>query len=201
MVKMEGAEGRARVIEGDIFKEDFSTANIVTAYLLPELNLCIRHRLLAMRPGVRVATHDFHMGDWEPDDTTEVENHTGYLWHVPARVGGTWSFRENAGDLQFTVILDQSFQKIGGEVTVGKTRRQLVGAALRGEELRFSFNDEKGVSRTLVGKVKDGEIAGELRTAGQLDVTVTGKRQGAPRPAPWAEMLPQCGKFYGKQPV
>ena len=201
MVKAAGAEGKTRVVEGDIFKEDFSRADIVTAYLLPELNLCIRHRLLAMRPGVRVAAHDFHMGDWDPDESAEVENHAAYLWHVPARVGGKWSFREEGGGLQFSVTLEQAFQKIGGEVVVGKTRRQLVGAHLRGEEIRFTFNDEKGVQRTLVGKVKGGEIAGELRNAGQLDTAITGRREGAPGPAPWAEMLPQCGKYYGKTPA
>jgi SAM-dependent methyltransferase len=67
-VQVAGVSSRVNVIEGDIFKEDFSKADVVTMYLLPELNLCIRHRLLAMRPGTRVASHEFMMGDWNPDN-------------------------------------------------------------------------------------------------------------------------------------
>jgi len=197
MVDVEKVGERARVIEGDIFKEDFSKADVLTMYLLPQLNLCVRHRVLAMRPGVRVVSHQFNMGDWETDDGGEQEYHTIHSWVVPARVGGNWSFREVEGaGLQFRVNLTQSFQKIGGEAMVGKERRALLGAALRGDEIRFAFHDDKGVLRAFRGRVNGREISGNLRGDGGMGVATSGSLAGELAAAPWAQMLPQCSHHY-----
>src|SRR5512147_1809078 len=67
LVTAEGVASKTKIIQGDIFKEDFSKATVITMYLLPELNLCVRHRILAMKPGTRVTSHQFTMGDWEAD--------------------------------------------------------------------------------------------------------------------------------------
>lgn len=198
MVQVEGAGAKTKIIQGDIFKEDFSKASVITMYLLPELNLCVRHRILAMKPGTRVTSHQFTMGDWTADETAELEYRAAYLWIVPARVGGTWSFRETGGSLQFTVALDQNFQKIGGDVTVDGRKQPLVGATLQGETLRFAFNDAKGVTRTFSGVVQGNEIIGVLHAAGDGQVGVKGALQGAAKPAAWAEMAPGCNRFYGK---
>lgn len=85
-----GVSERARFVQGDIFKTDFSDADVVAMYLLPQLNLKLRPTLLGMKPGTRIVTHWFDMGTWAPDETTEVENRPGYLWIVPANVHGTW---------------------------------------------------------------------------------------------------------------
>jgi len=197
MVQVEKVGERARVIEGDIFKVDFSKADVLTMYLLPQLNLCVRHRVLAMRPGVRVVSHQFTMGEWEADETGEHESHSIFHWIVPARVGGSWSFREVEGaGLQFRVNLTQSFQKIGGEAILGSERRMLLGAALRGDEIRFAFHDDKGVLRAFKGKVSGREIAGELRGDGGVGVGTSGSLQGVFAPAPWADMLSQCSHHY-----
>ena len=202
MVQAEGVAGRASVIEGDIFKFDFSQADVLTLYLLPQLNLCVRHRILAMRPGVRVATHQYHMGDWGPDESATSGDFYVYLWLVPARVAGTWAFRERGGARQqFTVSLSQAYQQIGGEVSLGGERRQLVGASLRGNEIRFSFNDDKDALRTFTGHVNGTQITGELASASGALRSMGGTLQGELRPAPWAEMDPSCGKSYGKQPA
>jgi hypothetical protein len=194
MVKVEGVANKTRIIQGDIFKEDFSKADVVTMYLLPELNLCVRHRLLAMKPGTRVTSHQFNMGDWQPDESAEADYRSAYLWIVPARVGGSWSFRDSAG-LQFTATLSQNFQKISGEVVQGSAKQPLVGATLSGDQIKFAFNDDKGVTRTLTGTVKGNEIAGTLRGAGG-ETKVTGTLQGKPAPAPWAQMASGCERFY-----
>lgn len=194
MVQVEGVANKTKIVQGDIFKEDFSKASVVTMYLLPELNLCVRHRILAMKPGTRVTSHQFNMGDWQPDETAEAEYRSAYLWIVPARVGGNWSFRDSAG-LQFNVSLTQNFQKISGEVAQGSARQPLVGATLSGDQITFAFNDDKGVTRTLVGTVKGNEIAGTLRGAGG-ETKVTGTLQGRPAPAPWAQMASGCERFY-----
>jgi hypothetical protein len=199
MVQVDGVANKTRIIQGDIFKEDFSKAQVITMYLLPELNLCVRHRILAMRPGTRVTSHQFTMADWEADQTAEIEYRTAYFWVVPARVGGSWSFREQGGPLAFNVSLNQTFQKIGGEATVGASKTPLIGATLRGDDIRFAFNDDKGVTRSFSGNIKGNEITGVIRTTGQPELRVGGTLQGALRPAPWADMLPNCARFYGKQ--
>jgi hypothetical protein len=197
MVQVEGVGNKTKIIHGDIFKEDFSKANVVTMYLLPELNLCVRHRVLSMRPGTRVTSHQFTMGDWNPDETAEFDYRTAYLWIVPAKVAGTWTLKDNAG-LQATVSLNQTFQKINGEATQGGAKQPLVGAALRGDQLTFAFNDEKGVTRTFTGTVKGNEVSGTLRAASGGDTPATGSLQGGARPAPWAQMAAGCERFYNK---
>ncbi len=198
LVQVEGIGSKVKIIEGDIFKEDFGKATVVTMYLLPELNLCVRHRLLAMKPGTRVTSHQFTMGEWQADETAEVEFRSAYLWIVPARVSGSWTLRDAGGSIEFSVTLDQSFQKIGGEVTVGGKKQPLVGASVSGEMIRFSFNDAKGVTRHFTGTVRGMTMSGKLRATGITDLEVSGSAQGALAPAPWAEMSVGCGRYYGK---
>lgn len=196
MVQVEGVPSKTKIIQGDIFKEDFSKADVVTMYLLPELNLCVRHRILGMKPGTRVTSHQFTMGDWKADETAEIEYRTAYLWIVPARVAGAWTFKDS-GNMQFAVNLTQNFQEIAGDVTLANGKQPLVGATLRGTDVRFAFNDDKGNTRTFTGSVKGSQLVGTLRGGG-ADTAVTGTLQGQPRAGEWAAMLPQCGRFYGK---
>jgi hypothetical protein len=197
MVQVEGVAKKTKIIQGDIFKEDFGKADVITMYLLPELNLCVRHRILGMKPGTRVTSHQFTMGDWKADETAEIEYRTAYLWIVPARVAGNWIFRDQ-GNMQFAVSLNQTFQELSGEVTLASAKQPLVGATLRGPELKFAFNDDKGATQTFTGTLKGNQLAGTLRAPNGPEVAVTGALQGALRAAPWAEMMAQCGRFYGK---
>ncbi|HSQ09701.1 MAG TPA: DNA methyltransferase [Burkholderiaceae bacterium] len=196
LVTAEGVGNKTRIIQGDIFKEDFSKATVITMYLLPELNLCVRHRILGMKPGTRVTSHQFTMGDWEADETSEFEYRTAYLWIVPARVDGTWVLRDASG-ASTAVNLTQTYQKLTGDVVSGAPKQPLVGATLRGDQLRFAFNDDKGVTRSFTGSVRGNELVGTLKS-GSVETKVTGAPQGALRAAAWAEMQPACGRFYGK---
>lgn len=79
---------KVRFIEGDIFEQDFSEATVIMLYLSPELNLKLRPRLLQMRPGTRIVSHNHDMGDWKPETSKVVKtpsgvDHTIYLWRVP----------------------------------------------------------------------------------------------------------------------
>lgn len=195
LVEAEGMNSRVTIVQGDIFREDFGKATVVTTYLLPELNLCIRHRLLAMRPGTRVVSHDFRMGEWEPDDSFEHGFRMAHLWVVPARVEGTWVF-DDALDTRVTLRLTQSFQKIGGEVVAGAPRQSLVGASLAGNEVRLTFNDARGTTRTFTGTVNGGAMKGHWR-AGSVPVDVTATAQGALRSGAWSQMVQGCQRFYG----
>lgn len=176
-VQAEGVGNKVKIIQGDIFKEDFSKATVVTMYLLPDLNLRLRPTILNMKPGTRVTSHQFTMGDWEPDETAEIEYRTAYLWIVPAKVEGAWTLREPGGNGQYTVNLTQKYQKISGDVANGSAKQPLVGATLRGDGIKFAFNDDKGVTRTLTGTVRGNELTGVLKGAGGAETKVTGSRK------------------------
>lgn len=88
--KKAGVTDKVKFIEGDIFKEDFSEATVLTLYLLPEVNLKLRPTILGMKPGTRVVSHNYGMGDWEPEKVKEMEvpgggTHYIYFWRVPAK--------------------------------------------------------------------------------------------------------------------
>ena len=130
-----------------------------------------------MKPGTRVTSHQFTMGDWEPDETTEVEYRTAYLWIVPAKVDGAWTLSEAGGNGgQYAVNLKQTYQKVSGDVAGTGARQPLVGATLRGDEIKFAFNDDKGVTRTLTATVRGNELTGVLRGGG-TETKVTGSRK------------------------
>jgi hypothetical protein len=195
LVEAEGVAGKARIVQGDIFKEDFGPASVVTMYLLPQLNVCVRHRILALEPGTRVVSHQFPMADWKPDESTEVQGRNVYLWVVPARVGGVWDFRDAQGKA-FTIELRQTFGTIAGEITRGRVREPLLSTELRGRDLRFTF-DEAGATVAFAGTVRGSAIAGRLSTGAHgPTVEAAGTPRGALREAPWAEMPPDCGRYY-----
>jgi SAM-dependent methyltransferase len=108
LVEAEGLNDRVRIVEGDIFKEDFGDASVVTMYLLPHINLCIRHRLLALAPGTRVVSHQYAMADWTSDQSVQIQGRDIRLWVVPARVDGVWDFKDSEG-ATFTADLRQTF--------------------------------------------------------------------------------------------
>jgi SAM-dependent methyltransferase len=84
-VRAAGVGDRVEIREGDLFEMDFSDATVVTLYLLPDLNLRLRPKLLALPPGTRIVSHAFDMGDWAPREVRQVDGKTVYFWTVPAR--------------------------------------------------------------------------------------------------------------------
>jgi hypothetical protein len=160
----------------------------------------LRHRLLAMRPGVRVVSYLFSMGDWEPNDLTSKDLDVAFLWIVPARVGGRWVVRPAQGSdfAPFSVELSQIYQKIGGEVAFGALRQPLLGASLHGDLVRFAFRDDKGVHQNFTGRANGRQMKGDMRAAQGESVEVTAVLEGEPHSAPWAQMEPQCQKYYGQ---
>src|SRR4029078_11990491 len=99
--KKEGVGEKAQFIQGDICETDFSKATVITLFLLPELNVKLRPKILAMKPGTRVVSNSFTMGDWHADQTENVSDKQGctayctaYLWIVPAKAEGRWKTPE-----------------------------------------------------------------------------------------------------------
>ena len=142
--------GRAEFVQGDIFQTDFSKATVLTMYLLPSLNLKLRPTVLNMKPGTRVVSHAFTMGDWEADQTDNIEGRTAYLWIVPAKVEGNWRI-DGSGD----IALKQTFQKLEG--TAGG--KPITNASLRGDTITFSV-DGREYSGRVTGDRMEGSVKG-----------------------------------------
>ena len=159
-----GVAERVRIVHGDIFKEDFSKATVVTMYLLEELNAQLRPTILAMKPGTRVLSNTFSMGDWEPDQVIRVTNGTGYFWTVPANVAGLWTLSGLDEKGNATLKLDQNFQRVGGTLTLQGKTQNLLGARMHGAELHFSFINADGLLKAVKvlvnGQVLSGEVTG-----------------------------------------
>jgi hypothetical protein len=170
-----GVENRASIITGDIFVEDFSKATVVTMYLLPDLNLKLRPTILKMQPGTRVTSHQFHMGDWEPDERFTVEHRDAYLWYVPANVAGTWTLRDDQG-FEGTLSLIQRYQKVGGTVTLGSKTQPLLGAALQGDKLTLSFLDTENNLGSATFTVMGSSMNGQFNWSGRTTKATARKR-------------------------
>lgn len=80
-----GVTGKVKFIEGDLFKQDLSEATVISLYLLNSLNLKLRPTLLKLKPGTRIVSHAFDMGDWKPAETLDINGRTVYLWIVPGK--------------------------------------------------------------------------------------------------------------------
>ncbi len=159
-----GVADKVKIIHGDIFKEDFSQATVITLYLLPDLNIKLRPTILKMKPGTRVVSHAFHMGDWAPDQTINTSMAQAYYWVVPASVAGDWSIEGFNGASKAKLSLSQRYQQVGGNITIGKSTQPILGAKLEGEKLHFSYVDDKGtlqhVKATVTGKTLTAEVQG-----------------------------------------
>ena len=161
-----GVADKAQFRQADIFATDFSSADVVTMYLLPHLNLKLRPTLMAMKPGTRLVSHQFTLGDWRPDETSWVQHRPAFLWIVPANVGGKWRANwpdaGSAADAQLSI--EQVFQEVKGGIEFGPIRTSLRSPRLQGAQLQFSFTDERGnlreVTATAAGDRLQGTVSG-----------------------------------------
>jgi hypothetical protein len=156
-----GMTDKVRIITGDIFQEDFSSATVVTLYLMPHLNLKLRPLLLKMKPGTRVVSHAFTMGDWEPDETMSYQHSQGYFWVVPAQIEGNWVMTGLDGG-PMRMSMSQSFQNIGGILSRGGQNHAMLGARLRGDEVKFQFITQDRKVHAFTGRVEGRRITGSV---------------------------------------
>jgi len=188
-----GVADRVHFIHGDIYTQDFSSATVVVMYLLEEINAQLRPTILAMRPGTRVLSNTFSMGDWEPDQVihanTSTGTSTGYFWTVPAAVNGVWSITGLDSRGPATLRLAQRFQRIGGSLALGSEVQTLLGARLQGTDLHFSFVNTDGELKAVNAKVEGARLTGVVvGPYGMLEseppvIKIAGERQsGMPLP-------------------
>ncbi|HTD90247.1 MAG TPA: methyltransferase domain-containing protein [Burkholderiales bacterium] len=174
-VKM-GVANRAVFYERDLHDTDLTQADVITTYLLPEVNLMVRPRLLALKPGTRIVSHDYGMGEWPPDVAIEMDapgkpvgrdqRSKVLFWIVPTQVAGKWVWQGAAGS--YELQLEQVFQKITGTLSVGGRRVVIDKAVLSGEHVSFEVSVDKGDKgrHEFSGKVINNAIEGDMRVAG-----------------------------------
>ena len=157
-----GVGGKANFVEADIFKSDLTKATVITMFLLTDLNLKLRPTILTLKPGTRIVSNTFRMGEWEPDQTIELGCDTyctAYLWIVPARVEGRWKTEQ--GEL----VLKQDFQKVSGTLNSGKVAAPITRGSLHGDEIRFA-----AAGAEYRGRVNANAIEGTVKSAGKSAV-------------------------------
>ena len=156
----EGVTDKAHFVQGDIFETDFSKATVITLFLLPELNVKLRPKILDMKPGTRIVSNSFTMGDWQADRTQNVSEKEGctayctaYLWIVPAKVNGRW--KTSNGEL----VLSQSYQNVTGSLN-GEGKSTALKGSLRADEITFTAGGAQYTAKvngdTMTGTVKTG---------------------------------------------
>lgn len=160
-----GVEQRVTFLNEDLFNVDLREADAVTLYLLPNVNVKLRPKLLQeLRPGTRVVSHDFDMGEWKPDHEETVRGsartHTLYTWVVPARVDGAWRWTDESG-APVRLTLEQRFQKVVGTLHVDGGEVPVEDARLVGDELTFTAR-MNGSERRFTGRVDGARIVGSV---------------------------------------
>jgi len=144
----EGVAGKATFVKADLFETDFSRASVITMFLLPDINLKLRPKILMLKPGTRIVSNSFDMGDWLPDEKSTISSDAGcnaswctaLLWIVPARAAGTHQFPQ--GEL----TLKQEFQMLSGTLrTEGRTLA--LEGKVRGEDISFTAGGRKYTGR------------------------------------------------------
>jgi hypothetical protein len=185
--KRQGVAGRAQFFVRDLFATDISKATVVTMYLLPEIVLQLRPKLLAtLKPGTRIASHDYHLGDWRPDQTRVIDVHGEersivYAWVVPAKVAGSWEWdidypRYFNAIAPVTAHIDQHYQDLGGKARFDGGSVPIREAVVNGTKVSFTISaevDDVIVQQNYVGTVRGDEIVGTVRLSGSVrDVTL-----------------------------
>jgi hypothetical protein len=155
----EGVANQVEFVRGDIFESDFSNATVITLFLLPSLNQRLRPTLLDMKPGTRVVSNTFDMGDWPADETARAGGDctsycTAHFWIVPAKVGGNWKTPQ--GELS----LEQRYQKITGQLKGEGGVTSLVSGSLIGDQVSITAGRTQ-----IAGKVTGDKIEGTIKTA------------------------------------
>ena len=156
----EGVSDKATFMNADLFETDFSKATVITMFLLPSINLTLRPKLLEMKPGTRLVSNSFDMGEWRPEETATVTEGcttwcTALLWIVPALAAGKWQL--GGGELALT----QQFQMLSGTLTLDGNSAPISNAKMLGDQITFSAG-----STVYTGRLTGSVIEGTAKTNG-----------------------------------
>jgi hypothetical protein len=157
-----GVEGSVRFLNQDLFQTDISEATVVTMYLLPGVVKRLRPRLLDLKPGTRIVSHDFDLEDWRPDHKTTIRKNV-FLWIVPAKVGGRWLARIKlpSGESDMELHFRQQYQEFDGLARMDGKMAQLWEPRLEGARVRFALVDNVDPEQEAT-LYFDGHVEGEV---------------------------------------
>ena len=176
-----GVDAKAKFVSGNLFSFDFSTATVLTMYLLPKINLDLRPRVLTgLKPGTRVVSHDFDMGKWKPDAQREISVPNKsygppvsqvYLWYVPADVTGKWRWQLSVDGIEraYEATIRQTFQELSVEATLDGAAAVVGGERLRGDAISLMVKRDiagRSVAHEYTGRVDGDRIIGHAKVAG-----------------------------------
>lgn len=184
-----GVADQVTFVQGDIFETDFSKADVVTLYLLPTLNLRLRPTILQMKPGTRVASHQFSMGDWEPDQRVTLSGRDALAWIVPARISGGWDVTVDGDRKPVRLLIDQRYQTFRGNAAWDGAPVDYQGGRIKGTAVNFTITDANGGAYEFTAEAtEDGRMKGSVKDpkGGQrpFSATRTTKVSALPGPAP-----------------
>jgi len=183
-----GVSDRTAFYQRNLFETDLSSASVITMYLLPRVNMALRPRLLDLRPGTRIVSHDFDMDDWKPDETVHMDvrekygNSSGtssiYFYIVPAKVSGLWRWQQTASGVtnDYELALEQKFQVVSGTVRVNGSTYKITDASLRGDQLAFNVVTPLAattVKQSFAGRVSGEQIFGSVALSGPRALSQT----------------------------
>jgi len=167
-----GVTSLVKFVEGDLFQADISEATVVTLFLFPDMNLKLRPKLLReLRPGTRIVSHGYDMGEWERDDRDRVGNKTFYYWVVPGDVGGKWHWNllSSTGKPTYALRLVQKFQEVKGKINVQGRDLRIADTRLTGDKLSFIVRN-KSLGQEVVmqfsGRVSGDTLTGTVEVSG-----------------------------------
>ncbi len=169
--KKAGVTGLVQFFEQDLFTADFHQASVMTLYLLTSVNLKLRPKILReLKPGTRVVSHNFGMGEWKPDQSSSVDvddiTHEVYFWVIPANITGTWTWTMGKPALSTEMKLDQAFQYPTGTAKVNGKAAEVKDLTLKGDQVRFVIErpfEEKVVPMVFEGKAQGHAITGTVK--------------------------------------
>jgi len=151
--KAAGVTDKVEFKIANLFEEDLSKADVMAMYLLTDINLRLRPKILdTMKPGARIVSHAFDMGDWKPDVQETVDGRRVYFWVVPAKVGGSWTVD---GATKMTLNIDQAYQFFTGKAEIGGKSVDITDGKLKGSDISFTVD-----GKTYTGKVNGDTISG-----------------------------------------
>lgn len=157
-----GVSDKVEFRQEDLFETDISQATILTLYLLPSVNIKLRPRILKeLRPGTRVVSHDWDMGDWRPDQTVELGNKTVFMWVVPASAEGRWQVSDSETGRSFALRLKQRYQDVEGEADIDGQQVPLRNPRIEGDRIFFELPSENGDIKHYEGRIAEQVIEGE----------------------------------------
>lgn len=162
-----GVKDKVEFRVANLFETKISDANVMMMYLLSTINLKLRPRILdEMKPGSRIVSHAFDMGDWKPDERDTVGYRNVYFWIVPAKVEGQWNVKTADGQA-FRLDLKQKFQELEGTANVNGRAAQIRDGRLKGDEITFVVDLAEGQATTFTGKVDGNTIKAAPAQTGQ----------------------------------